>query len=245
MPLVCTSSNDLQTRLAARLTFCAESYLWWSPKQPPRATCRRAASRVQPTHHIAYNSNLLVNETINEFVQRQLPDARDLEDVFYRMTSFGGNEEQLYRLEADIPHERAGLLAELRDRHPHLHGLPRQARPVEYEARESVALEHILGRARAVVELAMIVHGVWARVHSDLYILICPIHMTSHVADDAKVHLNLVGDVLHQLLGIAHPHRSATIVFTADKDCPTVSVGKAADSPEILVTPAGLLTDIS
>ena len=90
----------------------------------------------------------------------------------------------------------------------------------------------------------MIFHGIWTRVHSDLYILIGSIHMTPHITDDAKVHLNLVGDILHQLLGIAHPHRSAAIVFT-DKDCPTVSVGKAADSPEILVTPAGLLTDIS
>ena len=78
----------------------------------------------------------------------------------------------------------------------------------------------------------MIVHGIWARVHSDLNILISPIHMAPNVADDAKAHLNLVGDVLHQLLGVSHSHRSAIIVLS-DIDFPSVSVGETADPFEV------------
>ena len=45
----------------------------------------------------------LVNETIGEFVQTHLPDARDWMMSTYSVTSLDGNSGHAYRIEADIP----------------------------------------------------------------------------------------------------------------------------------------------
>lgn len=77
----------------------------------------------------------------------------------------------------------------------------------------------------------------------DLQVLQATFRLQIHLDDDAKERLHLVGNLLEQPMDIVHPNDLAAVV-PVDREDAALSVGKSADSLQVLFVPGRFPFDI-
>ena len=120
--------------------------------------------------------------------------------------------------------------------------VPGASVPLQQEACERGAFQHLLRAPAAVVELAPVTDRVRVRRHDDLDVLAAALRSQIHLDHDAEQRSHFGRDVLQQREDVAYSDDIAVVV-PADLENAALRVREAADPGEVVVAPGALPLD--
>src|SRR5215510_2108641 len=105
------------------------------------------------------------------------------------------------------------------------------------------ALKLLLGATVAVVILALVTYRRRIGLYHDLQSFLASLLNQVHVHHNAQDVAHLIRDLLEEPGGILDPHGLA-LVIASNNQHTTLGIGKAADPPQVLVSPGFLPFDV-